>query len=159
MDLSFLGKINYLGYSLGTTSMFQYLAENTTANNLIDVFVSMASVTDLKYTRAYFRIFAYIPLVSTILRVPLPLLPSTDVDRVLLRLICPNIIPELCFILFAYGSVGPSVLINQERVPDYLESFPARTQTRIFASGLQLIQAGRFQKFDYGPIKNLAKYG
>ncbi|KAG0421129.1 hypothetical protein HPB47_002975, partial [Ixodes persulcatus] len=70
-----------------------------------------------------------------------------------------NLGGDLCtVVLFLLASVD-SNQTNKTRLSVYFSHYPAGTSVNNILHSMQRVRCNCFQKFDYGIIKNLAKYG
>ncbi|KRZ38777.1 High-affinity choline transporter 1, partial [Trichinella pseudospiralis] len=155
--------LHYAGHSQGSLLGFILFSEEPTwAETRIRTFHALAPVAYLGNTTSFIKSIAPI---SGIMKFIIELfggyefLPSTKVLQIIGGNLCQGRTAFLCenIILFIAGYDYKH--INSSRLPVYLSHSPAGSSTMNIIHYLQLMNSGKMQKFDFGKIGNLKKYG
>ncbi|KRY58117.1 Gastric triacylglycerol lipase [Trichinella britovi] len=155
--------LHYAGHSQGSLLGFILFSEEPTwAETRIRTFHALAPVAYLGNTTSFIKSIAPI---SGIMKFIIELfggyefLPSTKVLQIIGGNLCKGRTAFLCenIILFIAGYDYKH--INSSRLPVYLSHSPAGSSTMNIIHYLQLMNSGQMQKFDFGKIGNLKKYG
>ncbi|CAN7938117.1 unnamed protein product, partial [Ixodes hexagonus] len=156
-------KIQYLGWSQGALVMFALLSSKPEYNKKITLFSAMGPVPYLGHLRGPARIAAPLKnIIAAIFEVigKGGLLLNTPAIKLVANTFCTTKVGNnLCTIPFFLLSGMDAKQLNKSRMPVYLSHEPAGVSVNNFLQLMQLIQCNCFQKFNYGVIKNMAKYG
>lgn len=156
-------RLFYVGHSQGTMILFGLLSERPEYNQKITLFCALAPVTTVTYMISPMRLLA--PIGASIKRVlgffgrhhfvknsrVVKFAARTSCNRRFSRRFC-----EAAMFVIA-GMEERS--LNMTRLPVIISHFPAGTSCKNVAHYGQLIQSKRFQKYDYGRLKNFLFYG
>lgn len=156
-------RLFYVGHSQGTMTLFGLLSERPEYNQKIKLFCALAPVTTIGYMTSPIRVFA--PFGNTlggVLRFfgrPY-FVQNTKLMKFVARTTCRwKFSQRLCeiplFVITGMEERG----VNMTRLPVIMNHFPEGASTKNLAHYAQLIQSRRFQKYDYGWLKNLRLYG
>jgi lysosomal acid lipase/cholesteryl ester hydrolase len=155
-------QIPYIGFSMGTSIMFALLSESPEFNEKISAFFALAPVAYGGHMTGPVKLFA--PLVNfaqaltSLLGVD-ELLPSSKLMKFLGDTLC-EVAPRLACENFLFVATGyDPYQMNATRLPVYIAHTPAGTSVQNLVHYAQVINTGRFQKYSYGLLGNLANYG
>ncbi|KAH8022499.1 hypothetical protein HPB51_025062 [Rhipicephalus microplus] len=150
----------YVGYSQGTAIMFGLLASKPEYNKKIRLFNAFAPVAFMGHMTAALR--HLVPVASLLVRMLTSISTSLSSQGSVLsglrELTCIKILP-VCKVGFYAINGGFPVEWNKTRLPVFLANYPSGTSVRNIAHFSQLVKSNRFQKYDWGPTKNVATYG
>lgn len=153
----------YVGHSQGTQILFGLLSERPEYNRKIRLFCALAPVTTVTYMTSPLRIFA--PMGAAIKRVLVffgrhHFVKSSRLLKHTARTTCrKRSSRRFCeSSLFVIAGMEERT-INMSRLPVIMSNFPAGTSVKNIAHYGQLVMSKRFQKYDYGLVKNLLFYG
>ncbi|ODM90624.1 Lipase 3 [Orchesella cincta] len=162
-------KVFYVGHSMGTTQYFIGLSEIPELNDKIAAGFMFAPI-------------AYVGHMSSVIRLIVPLLgPYAQYEVANLALLgriqgggqyrklfkvspgdlCDltatkcGVCDNLVFLLFGYNAGQ----MNNTELPNILAKLPNNIAVKWLSHYAQLIATCKFQKYDYGPIKNMKEYG
>ncbi|CAK1590789.1 unnamed protein product [Parnassius mnemosyne] len=158
-------KINYVGFSQGARIFFIMCSETSGYCDKITVSINLAPAVRVKYTRS-----VPVQLLARFYAVTEPLLSSPRELEVLQKggfiqkaasFFCKDSVlaGTVCRTALALiDSYDPDSILTQT-IRVLFGHFPGGTSARNLAFFGQNAIAGRFQKYDYGPSKNLQVYG
>ncbi|PSN43336.1 Lipase 3 [Blattella germanica] len=159
--------ISYVGHSMGTTMFFVLASSKLEYNAKISHVVALAPVAFLKHTKSPFAsISRHLPkgVRNVIFDMVLnwPFFPNREFSNGLLKKFCKkgSMMQEMCTnTLFQIGGFN-SEQLNQvsTMLPTILHYFPAGSSIKAWRHYGQLIDSGKFRKYDY-ELANLYKYG
>ncbi|CAN7938115.1 unnamed protein product, partial [Ixodes hexagonus] len=155
-------RLQYVGVSQGVLVMMALLSEKPEYNKKISLISAMAPVPYLGHVRAPVRLL--VPFAVSVCF-------SFDILKIYGNGQClpaSNDIANLCNgiagttlctdIQFLVAGVDPKQL-NKTRLSVYFSHYPAGSSVNNILQLAQLIRCDCFQKFDYGSLNNIAKYG
>ncbi|CAH8632182.1 unnamed protein product [Schistosoma rodhaini] len=155
-------KLSYIGHSQGCQIALACFDEHPIIQSFIDLFIALAPAAYLGSIKSPIRYIA--PFVKTVEPVVEwfgngEFLPSGKIMQFLALFLCkPHRIPFVCsnimYLLAGYDSKNTNV----SRLPIYVAHTPAGTSVQNMVHYCQGIVTDRFQKYDYGLIKNLQIY-
>ncbi|XP_003381272.1 gastric triacylglycerol lipase [Trichinella spiralis] len=155
--------LHYAGHSQGSLLGFILFSEEPTwAETRIRTFHALAPVAYLGNTTSFIKSIAPI---SGIMKFIIELfggyefLPSTKVLQIIGGNLCKGRTAFLCENIILLIAGYDYKHINSSRLPVYLSHSPAGSSTMNIIHYLQLMNSGQMQKFDFGKIGNLKKYG
>ncbi|CAK1584109.1 unnamed protein product [Parnassius mnemosyne] len=158
-------KLNYIGFSQGGRIFFIMCSETSGYCDKIMISINLAPAARLKYTSSV-PVLLLIP--SYVLTEPFLNSPSESevyqkggLIQKAASLLCKDIISAgtVCrTVLASLDSYDPGSILTQT-IRVLFGHFPAGTSIRNLAFYGQNVIGGRFQKYDYGPNKNLELYG
>jgi lysosomal acid lipase/cholesteryl ester hydrolase len=155
-------KIPYIGFSMGTSMMFALLSESPEYNEKISGFFALAPVAYGGHMTGPVKLLA--PFVgldkffADLIGLD-ELLPNNRLMKFLGDTLC-RIAPKLACENFLFVATGyDPQQMNATRLPVYIAHTPAGTSVQNLVHYAQVINSGRFMKFDYGLFGNLNKYG
>lgn len=158
LDVTKQEKVGYVGHSQGTTVAFISF-QNPDIADKINLFVALAPVVRVTHCEsklldilAEFNIDVLFELIGG-----KAFLPDTPFLQKYLPIICKNQ-PAICQNSLALIMGWDTTNINSTRLPVYAAHEPGGTSVQNVAHWAQATKYG-FQKFDYGAIVNLQKYG
>jgi len=144
----------------GATSMFALLSLQPHYSTSIRPFIAWAPVVFLSHVQSPFRIFA--PWASLLRSIGHQFAPSSHLLSALSHPFCkrlPSFLSLCTNALFAFGGADTQHL-NHSRLPVYFHFTPATVSTWQVVHFLQLINKGRFVRFDYeSQEENRRAYG
>jgi len=149
--------LTYIGHSEGTIQAFAGLT-NTSVASKVNLFVALAPVAFVGHVGSkIFQVLAkfdlaFIEEMLGQMEFSLPLAIQKFLPG-----IC-SIDPTLCEFDLAL-LMGPSVNLNDTRLPYMLTYEPNPTSVLNMAHWSQMVRNDKFQKFDYGPVENTKIYG
>lgn len=150
----------YVGHSEGTMMIFAGLSENKSLNKKIRTAFALAPVARLEHASSpitYLSEFeSEIKAFFNLMGVR-KFMPSGEFVRKLADMTC-SFDSDVCenFLFLIAGSDSKNM--NATRTPVYLTHTPAGTSVKNLLHFAQLIEDGKFQKYDYG-LMNLYHYG
>ncbi|UXI20919.1 Na+/K+ ATPase alpha subunit [Sarcoptes scabiei] len=158
--------IGYVGHSLGTSVMFQLLAEKPFYSEILKPVVMLAPVAYVSHIKAPLLLLAaynpfFVKLLST-LQMPIFGLPSrliATLDQLIGTFICGNefLKPICTFFLFTLcGFDYPNT--DKSMIPFAYGHFPDNTAALLLAHLAQRVVNNTFSFFDYGLEENLNLY-
>ncbi|KAF2891597.1 hypothetical protein ILUMI_14576, partial [Ignelater luminosus] len=157
-------KLFYIGHSQGTTSYFALTSAKSEYNDKIRLSINLAPVAYCSHMTSFVNLFVIfkIPIaIYTALTQNYELLGYNSNTAKLGEIFCQDgaITQGLCVAgYYLFGGYSPDQ-INKTRLPVILTNTPAGSAIRQGQHYGQLITTGKFQKYDYGKIKNLEIYG
>ncbi|CAG5013318.1 unnamed protein product [Parnassius apollo] len=158
-------KINYIGYSQGGGTFLMMNSERPEYNDKIGVGILLEPATRLTYTRSqlfrlildYYRAnLPYLYQVGTY-----EALPLGGTEQEIAAFVCKDYVlaDTVCRkFLSLIDSFHPGS-IEAETIRVLMGHFPAGTSVKNMAYYGQALNVDVFQKFDYGPSRNLQMYG
>ncbi|ODM93618.1 Lipase 3 [Orchesella cincta] len=161
-------KVFYIGHSMGTTQYFIALSEVPGLNDKIEAGFMLAPIAYMGHLNSAIRLL--VPLLATDpeyqianlalmgrvqtldqFRQQFKLSPGDLCDLTATKCgICDNLI----FLLFGYNAPQ----MNNTELPNILAKYPNNIGVKWIAHYAQNIVTCRFQKYDYGPVKNMELY-
>ncbi|XP_055952419.1 gastric triacylglycerol lipase-like [Argiope bruennichi] len=155
-------QLSYIGHSQGTTSCFAMLSEKTEYNQKIKVFIALAPVTTVGYITSPIRYlapftneFAFLARIIGVRE----FLPSNALMKFLSEYVCDTferwICKDVMFLLFGRDFQE----LNVTRIGVYSAHTPAGSSTKSVLHYAQLVDSGKFGKYDYGKRGNIKRYG
>ncbi|XP_044018722.1 lipase 3-like isoform X1 [Aphidius gifuensis] len=156
-------KIIYIGHSMGTTMSYIMASERPDVAKNIRFMMSLAPVAFMSHLKSPLRIIGpFANDISWIARLIglNEFLPRGIFIKMLARYGCDLVTVErdICEnILFTFCGFDAEQF-NKTLLPVILGHEPAGTSTKTVIHYAQEIHSGKFQNFDYGETKNLAKY-
>jgi len=151
----------YVGHSQGTMMAFAGLSMNPELAAKVDLFFALAPVAKIAHTKSPIRYLAYFTPIIRFLFGSLGIrdfMPSTRLIKWISANVCPEELVACDNILFLISGYDTSNL-NSSRTSVYLSHTPAGTSVQNVLHYGQMVKNGKFQAYDYGTEKNLAKYG
>ncbi|CAK1590797.1 unnamed protein product [Parnassius mnemosyne] len=157
--------INYIGYSQGGGTFLMMNSERPEYHYKIGVGILLAPATRLTYTRSQlFRFLldyykANLPYLYQIGIYEAP--PQGGIVQEIAAFLCKNyvIADTICrYFLSLIDSFHPGS-VETETIRVFIGHFPAGTSVKNMAWYGQTLNVDMFQKFDYGPSRNLEMYG
>ncbi|KAJ2945337.1 hypothetical protein O0L34_g9429 [Tuta absoluta] len=158
-------KINYVGYSMGTTVLFAMLSTKTQYNDILRAAYTLAPVAYMTEIKSPFKILAkYGRTIETFLNLvgANEFLPRNAAVRYLAKHSCKvedfhEAICEISMFLFCGHDQKH---FDRSLMPLIFGHVPAGASTKTLTHFAQLIRNdGKFQKFDYGKDGNMVQYG
>ncbi|KAF2076414.1 hypothetical protein CYY_002271 [Polysphondylium violaceum] len=151
--------VGYVGHSQGTTVAFISFNQNPELASKINLFVALAPVVRVTHCEstllnilAEFNIDVLFEVLGG-----KAFLADTPFLQKYLPIICKNQ-PTICQSSLALIMGWDTTNINNTRLPVYMAHEPGGTSTQNVVHWAQATKSG-YQKFDYGAIGNLQKYG
>ncbi|CAH8624897.1 unnamed protein product [Schistosoma haematobium] len=142
-------KLSYIGHSQGCQTLLACFDEHPIMQSFINLFIALAPAAYLGSIKSPIRYIA--PFAKTVE-------PVIEWFGNGLFLCKPNHIPFVCsnimYLIAGYDSKNTNV----SRLPIYVAHTPAGTSVQNMVHYCQGIVTDRFQKYDYGPTKNLQIY-
>jgi len=154
-------KLQYIGYSMGTTISFVLLASKPEYNDKIISVHDMAAVTDSRNNASpLFKIVS--PFTKQITKMypvigPQELLPKPRNPKV--PPLCAKAAKTCLKVLVPLLDSKDDNMMNKTRLRVYYSHFPSGTSLRSLLHYFQTAAAKTFRKFDMGPKKNKEVYG
>jgi len=155
-------QIYYIGHSMGTAASFALLSTQPKYNRIIRTNFALAPIAQLQNVRSPIRLFA--PLTtrfSFVLNIfgNGEFFENEGIVKLLTSTVCNSPIKSLCsniiFLLCGYDIEQ----LNSTRLPVYLAHTPAGTSVQTLTHFSQLVESGKFAKYDYGSTTNKKLYG
>ena len=151
----------YVGHSEGTMMIFAGLSENEALQKKIKTAFLLAPVAHLEHATSP---ITYLSSLESELGFFLKVIgireffPTSHWVRALADRVCSFYRGDVCenFLFLIAGSDSRNM--NATRTPVYLSHTPAGTSVKNILHFGQLVEAGRFQQYDYGWMKNLVQY-
>lgn len=151
----------YVGHSEGTMMIFAGLSENEALQKKIKTAFLLAPVAHLGHASSP---ITYLSSLESELGMFFDVIgirqfmPTSHWVRVLADKVCSFYRGDVCenFLFLIAGSDSRNM--NATRTPVYLSHTPAGTSVKNILHFGQLVEAGRFQQYDYGWVKNLVQY-
>jgi len=161
LETSGADTLQYIGHSMGTSTMFGLLSESKEYNNKIEGFYALAPVVYMSHVTSPLALLApfsgIIDDVASLLGVG-EFAPSSALFEFLGDTLCGSVAEACEDFLFVIAGYDPDQM-NATQLPVYLAHTPAGTSVNTINKYAQLIDSGNFAKYDYGWIENLEKYG
>eukprot|EP00794_Sanderia_malayensis_P011943 gene11943-13179_t len=151
----------YVGHSQGTMMAFAGLAQDPELAGKVDMFFALAPVAKVANTKSPIRYLAYFTPLIKFLFGSLGIrdfMPSTKLVKWISSHVCPEELTVCDNVLFLVSGYDISNL-NKSRTSVYFSHTPAGTSVQNVFHYSQMIKSGKFQAYDYGEAKNIAKYG
>uniref|UniRef100_H2YSR9 Lipase n=1 Tax=Ciona savignyi TaxID=51511 RepID=H2YSR9_CIOSA len=157
-------KVNYIGHSQGTTSLFTGAIIN--GKSLIDrvnSFIALAPAAIVPNMQSPLHYLTYIAndvdLVYTLFGDG-DFLPHDGFLEIFSKMFCPRE-PKICLNTFFLIGGTDFTNTNVSRIAVYSAHDPAGTSTQTVMHWAQLVENkhGTLKRYDYGHLKNLEKYG
>ncbi|XP_023224002.1 gastric triacylglycerol lipase-like [Centruroides sculpturatus] len=151
-------QLYYVGWSQGCMIAFAFLSENPRYNKIKAIF-ALAPTATVGYIESPIR---YLAPLSNNLRLLFSalgqreLLPNNYITKLFAQTVCP--LNSICSNLYFQINGYDIHQLNQSRLPVYFSQLPAGESTKTLIHYGQMINSKKFQKFDYGRIKNMQKY-
>ncbi|XP_065321807.1 gastric triacylglycerol lipase-like [Gordionus sp. m RMFG-2023] len=153
----------YVGHSQGTLIAFSAFSENFNLASKIKMFFAMAPVAFLGNLRSPIKAMAGIStnvefLLDTLGRNEF--LPSNAILQMMAAIVCGDkrslniVCSNLLFLIVGFNPDN----LDKALVPVLASHVPSGTSSKNFVHFAQLITSKKFQKFDFGLLKNLAIY-
>ncbi|GIY22139.1 gastric triacylglycerol lipase [Caerostris darwini] len=155
-------KLSYIGHSQGTTSPFAMLSDKTEYNDKLKIFIALGPVTTCGYITSPIKYLApftkEIDFLASLIGID-EFLPNGPFMKFLSEYVCDEPIRWICSdIVFAMFGVDLPEL-NETRMGVYAAHTPAGSSAKSVAHYGQLVESGKFNKYDYGKKENLVRYG
>lgn len=156
-------KLYYLAHSQGTMIAFIQFGLDKALASKIHHFYALGPVATVAHIKGLLRLVApFTREIQWFFRVfgVRDFLPNNWVINMLARTVCTEyytnpLCKNVIFVIAGYDSNQ----MNTTRIPVYITHTPSGTSAQNFAHFGQLVEAGKFQKFDYGAAKNKQIYG
>lgn len=158
-------KINYVGYSMGTTALFALLSTKTEYNHILRAGFALAPVAHMTDLESPIQLLAtFSNSIESVLKLlgAHELLPHNGVQRWLAKHSCKiNSLEEaLCensmFILCGFNEKQ----LNRTLFPLIMGHTPSGASTKtVVHYGQEIRTDGKFKRFDYGVEGNMREYG
>jgi len=157
-------QLYYVAHSQGTQVMFAKASEDQEFAKKIKIFLALGPVTTVGHITSPVR---YLAKIGGLLDVLFKLfgvrqfLPNDIYIDALSKAFCnaPLLQRYVCSnILFLYAGFDGTEM-NMTRLPVYMAHTPAGTSVKNMIHMGQLVQNGKFQKYDHGFIMNMIRYG
>ncbi|KAF5306002.1 hypothetical protein FQR65_LT07495 [Abscondita terminalis] len=156
--------LHYIGHSMGTTVFYVMCSEKPEYNQKIKVQMSLAPIGFVDHSkspliRLLARIDSLIKLVTNLLGIH-NILSVTKLSPIIGQLFCSDqsvtqfICVNLIFVLFGFNPKQ----MNATLLPVIMGHTPAGASTRQIYHYTQELNSRKFEKYDYGPLKNIALY-
>lgn len=163
-DITGYQEMFYIGHSMGTTMFFVMSSERPEHRDRIRAMFAMAPIARVDHMLSPLYLIA--PFVDEIEWLLMffgldEFLPSDLGIGLIASLFCipggwgTAICNNVIFLLAGYDEAQ----MDDELLPYILGHTPAGTSTRTIVHYAQLINAGQFQHYDYGPAGNMEHYG
>lgn len=154
-------KVAMAGHSQGCTQMMVNFCRPETLKDDLSVFVALAPAVHVRYTSSLLlRALASFGVDKLVQLLQInEFLPHTAILELLLPGVC-SVTPSLCTnaLYLIAGFERDNYFLD--RLPMYMAHYPAGVSTKDMSHWAQGIRFNdRFQDYNYGPIKNLIKYG
>ncbi|XP_055678098.1 lipase 3-like, partial [Lutzomyia longipalpis] len=158
-------KLSYVGHSQGTSLIFAMLSMLPSYNDLISSAHTLAPAAFMSHSKS--------PLLSLLANFAetfgvihgfsenTEFLPSVPFVQKTLQLLCQDGSPTQNICLgFIFQLSGPDYAqLNTTQIPVIVANVPSGVSTKQIIHYVQLYRTGHFRSFDYGPVKNMQKYG
>ncbi|PNF31184.1 Lipase 3 [Cryptotermes secundus] len=158
-------KVYYIGHSMGTTMLFVMTSNRPEYNQKIRLAISLAPVAFL-WKPSHPLLKAIIPASKQITNALdkagiWELFPYNRKFADLAGTLCHDGTPtqHLCVLAYFLAYGDDSERLNKTLLPVYLSHLIAGTSKKTVEHYAQIIRSGKFQEFDYGPVKNMEYYG
>ncbi|KAI5645180.1 alpha/beta hydrolase fold domain-containing protein [Phthorimaea operculella] len=158
-------KLKYVGYSQGTTVFYVMASERPEYSEKISLMVSLASGAWVSHMRSpLFRIVGAVPNTLDLIR-NLIGFNEFDADNPLLQLVTDDVCgpSELAVVVCstsAFALFGfDYAQVNATQAPVMFSHYPSSFSSKQLIHFGQLVQSGKFRRFDYGSDKNVDVYG
>lgn len=147
--------LGYIGFSQGTSSMFALMSLKPEYARVVRPFLALAPIAFLSDVRTPDRMASVIePLLR---RFPGELIPSKRFFNGIEKRVCPRL-EFLCSNIIFSGIGYDYKHFNRTRWAVYASYAPSSTSNWDLCHYGQLMNSGRFARFDYGRAGNMAKY-
>ncbi|CAL4123766.1 unnamed protein product, partial [Meganyctiphanes norvegica] len=157
-------KLDYIGYSMGTTAFFTMMSERPEYSKKVHFMVGLGPVAYIHNMKGPFAALA--PFVASIEAMmdmlgQYELFPSMPLLDHLFETVCDNkaFTAVLCHEILFFLTGANYKELNQEHLPVILANTPAGTSVRTITHFLQEARSGHFQRYDHGAHTNLKIYG
>merc|ERR1719204_369861 len=152
--------VYYVGHSQGSMVLLAALSENTDLANKIKVNFALAPISRMNHVKGMiegistwgkqleyvFKFFHIREFYS-----------SSKWSRRIMMFLC-KLTPHMCKWGISIFN-GKSGAINATRTSVYMAHTPAGTSTKTILHYSQMINSGKFNKYDYGKLGNMERYG
>lgn len=158
-------KVYFIGHSMGTTMLFVMTSTRPEYNANLRLAFALAPAAFL-WKPSHQSVKAIIPsskqIVNTLEEADVwELLPYRKEFAELVSYLCCDGSPtqHLCVDAYFLAYGDDSERLNKTLLPVYMAHLLAGTSTKSVDHYAQIIRSGKFQEFDYGPVKNMEHYG
>ena len=154
----------YVGHSQGTMMAFAGLSNNTQLQTKIKINFALAPITRIRHVDKNIVNLAFgIKNIKAVFdRLGTRDIASSSASaRKAIDDLCKSL-PNVCVYLNSIKNNqigGSSPYLNISRLPVYFTHAPSGTSAKNFLHRLQLVNSGKFCKYDYGECDNLKVYG
>lgn len=154
-------KIGVVGLSLGAEQFLISMINNSTYYaSSVAVFTTLGAVSIMNHTENFMFRAAYNNdyYLNTLKSNQIyELFPANKVSAAFYTIAC-QAIPAFCEFITSDIIKEDINLLNKDKIDEALAHFPAGTSTRTFEHIIQVMKAGRFQKYDFGVDLNRLIY-
>jgi len=152
--------VYYVGHSQGSMLALAALSENPELASKIKVNFALAPLTRMNHVRGMIEGIAtwgkHLAYVFKFFHIR-EFYPSCKWSQRIMSFIC-KLTPNMCkWGISIYN--GKSKQIDATRIPIYMSHTPAGTSTKNILHLSQMINSGKFSKYDYGKYGNRERYG
>lgn len=153
----------YIGFSMGTTSLYVMASERPEITKLVQSSYSLAPVVFVKHIKGLFRVLATLSNDAKLLLYALgegEFLQQNLIIKFIAKYFCyANYIEEkLCINIFFTLTGFDNSQFNYSMMPIIATHIPGGASSKMFMHYGQGIQSGYFRQFDYGEATNKLKY-
>ncbi|XP_054922654.2 gastric triacylglycerol lipase-like [Dermacentor andersoni] len=159
-----MNSLLYVGWSQGTMIMFGLLATKPHYNEKVRLFNAMAPAAFIGHMKSSVkRAVPFGAFLKSVFQMALNgafLAKATSISKQLRKEVCGSYWQGVtCKSSFKFFNGGFPIEMNMTRFPVYMANNPAGSSVRNMYHFAQIIKTNRFQKFDWGLLKNKIKYG
>jgi len=152
--------VYYVGHAQGSMIAMAAASENTDLASKIKVHFALAPITRLDHVKGMIEGIAswgqHLAYVFKFFHIR-EFYPSSKWSARIMSFIC-KLTPHMCKFGMSLFS-GNSRQINATRIPIYMSHTPAGTSTKNVLHLSQMVNSGKFNKYDYGKLGNQERYG
>jgi len=152
--------VYYVGHSQGSMIAIAALSENTDLASKIKVNFALSPITRMNHVKGMIEGIAswgkHLEYVFKFFHIR-EFYPSCKWSHRIMSLVC-HLAPRMCKFGMSLFN-GKSGQVNMTRIPIYMSHTPAGTSTKNILHLSQMINSGKFCKYDYGKLGNQERYG
>lgn len=162
LNMTGSSKVGLLTLSQGFTTSLVLLSMRPEYNEKVNILVGYGPVANFTYTTSIVRLA--VPS-GGVFKAAVDIfskgsfLVSSQLQRNIIANVCNGPLRYICYLPVAIvAGVNPKQL-NTTRIPVYVATIPVGTSTKDFVHMTQVIKEKNLVRYDYGAIKNIARYG
>lgn len=163
-NVTYADKLTYIGHSMGTTMFWVSLQENPGMEDQVEQMIGLGPVAKVNHMKSPLKHLApwinQIEYLFKFLGID-QFVPTNHIIQQFMKATCDKTMTELkmCDNLLFLITGFDSQQANLTLLPYVLGHTPAGASTQTVLHYAQLVNSGRFCKYDYGSKENIKRYG